>query len=108
LSSFVEEDTTVTVNQSTEETPVVLRESVSPEAGIGELAESRLRCNPYLALKNVSCDYREGVLILRGCVTSYYLKQIAQAAVAPLDGVLRIENQIEVLSQSPGETGHVD
>jgi osmotically-inducible protein OsmY len=65
-----------------------------------ELAERRLRGNPYLALKNVSCDSLDGMLILRGCVPSYYLKQIAQQAVASLEGVERIDNQIEVISPS--------
>ncbi len=66
--------------------------------GIAEGAENRLRCNSYLALKNVSCEYREGVLTLRGCLPSYYLKQMAQTAVARLDGVQRIDNQIEVIA----------
>jgi osmotically-inducible protein OsmY len=65
---------------------------------VAERAESRLRSNPYLALKNVSCEYHAGVLTLRGCLPTYYLKQIAQTAVARLDGVERIVNDIEVVS----------
>lgn len=63
---------------------------------IGELAESRLRSNSYLALRNISCEYRDGALILRGRVPSYYLKQIAQQVVATIAGVSPIVNQIEV------------
>jgi hypothetical protein len=63
-----------------------------------EGAESCLRSNPYLALKNVTCDYREGVLTLRGCLPSYYLKQIAQTAVARVAGEARIVNEIEVVA----------
>jgi hypothetical protein len=63
-----------------------------------EGAENCLRGHSYLALKNVTCDYREGVLTLRGCLPSYYLKQIAQTAVARLAGVDRIVNEIEVIS----------
>ena len=70
----------------------------SPQPGLQELAEGCLRRNPYLALKNVACDCREGVLVLRGCLPSYYLKQVAQEVVARLEGVERIENQIEVLT----------
>jgi osmotically-inducible protein OsmY len=66
-------------------------------SGIAEGAEDRLRHNSYLALKNVSCEYREGVLTLRGCLPSYYLKQMAQSAVARLDGVVRVVNEIEVV-----------
>jgi len=68
----------------------------APPPGIAEGAESCLRGNPYLALKNVSCEYHEGVLTLRGCLPSYYLKQMAQAAVSRVAGVARIVNQIEV------------
>jgi len=68
-----------------------------PESGVAELAESRLRSNSYLALKNVSCEYQQGRLILRGCLPTYYLKQLAQEVVARLDGVDQIVNQIDVL-----------
>jgi hypothetical protein len=65
-------------------------------------AEGCLRRNPDLALKNVSCDCRGGVLVLRGCrrgcLPTYSLEQVAQEVVAHLAGVERIENQIEVLT----------
>jgi hypothetical protein len=63
-----------------------------------EGAQSCLSSNPYLALKNVTCDYREGVLTLRGCLPTYYLKQIAQTAVARVAGGVQIVNEIEVVS----------
>jgi osmotically-inducible protein OsmY len=64
---------------------------------VRELAERCLGSNPYLALKNITCEVTQGTLTLRGCLPSYYLKQIAQAAVARIDGVERIDNQIEVI-----------
>jgi osmotically-inducible protein OsmY len=63
-----------------------------------ELAERCLRSNSYLALKNISCDYLNGVLILRGCVETYYLKQVAQEVVAGVEGLERIDNQIQVVT----------
>ena len=78
------------------------KDSLSPRppscAGIIEGAETRLRANPYLALKNVSCEYEQGVLTLRGCLPTYYLKQMAQTAMDRLDGVDQVVNEIEVLS----------
>jgi hypothetical protein len=63
-----------------------------------ELAERCLRSNPYLALKNVSCDCLDGVLVLRGCLPTYYLKQIAQEIVAhQVRGLGRLDNQIQVV-----------
>jgi hypothetical protein len=70
----------------------------TPCPGPQELAEGCLRRHPYLALKNVCCDWLDGVLVLRGCLPSYYLKQIAQEAVASLEGVERIDNQIQVVT----------
>jgi hypothetical protein len=72
----------------------------NPPQRILEGAESCLRSNAYLALKNVTCDYQEGVLTLRGCLPSYYLKQVAQTAVARVAGGVRIVNEIEVVSPS--------
>jgi osmotically-inducible protein OsmY len=70
----------------------------TPQPGLQELAERCLRSNPYLALKNVSCDCRDGVLVLRGCLPSYYLKQVAQEIVGRLAGVEAIDNQIQVVT----------
>jgi osmotically-inducible protein OsmY len=70
----------------------------TPQPGLKELAERSLRRNPYLALKNVSCDSRDGVLVLRGYLPTYYLKQVAQEAVAHLEGMEAIDNQIQVVT----------
>ena len=59
--------------------------------GVQELAQRRLGANPYLALRGVRCDYRDGVLTLRGCLPTYYLKQLAQEAVG-LPGGVRVVN----------------
>jgi hypothetical protein len=71
---------------------------LAPEAATADLAERCLRRLPYLALRNVSCAWHDGVLVLRGCLPTYYLKQLAQEAVAPLAGARRIDNQIQVVT----------
>jgi hypothetical protein len=63
---------------------------------LGPRAEALLRRNTYLALKNVTCEYQGGTLVLRGSVPTYYLKQVASAVVAGLPGIERIVNQIDV------------
>ena len=67
-------------------------------SGIEESVECRLRGSPYLALRDVGCAYRDGVLTLRGCLPTYYLKQMAQTAVARMEGVQRIVNEIVVIA----------
>ena len=70
---------------------------IAPPELVEEQARVQLSRNPYLALRNVRCDYCAGVLTLRGCLPSYHLKQVAQAAVAALADVEQVVNQIEVL-----------
>jgi CheY-like chemotaxis protein len=67
---------------------------------VEEAASGRLRASPYRALAKVSCAYGSGVLRLSGCLPSYYLKQMAQAAVAGLEGVERVANEVAVVSTS--------
>ena len=72
------------------------------QAGLQAVAERALRSGPYPPLKKLSCDCRGGVLVLRGCLPSYYLKQIAQEVVAhQVQGVGRIDNQIQVVPPAP-------
>jgi len=61
-----------------------------------EQAETRLRNSPYLALRMVSCETRNGMLVLRGSLPTYYLKQLAQATVAGTPGTPPVLNEIEV------------
>jgi hypothetical protein len=72
--------------------------SSDPQASPQAVAEQGLRSSRYPALKTVSCDYQEGVLVLRGRLPTYYLKQIAQEVVAhQVKGVGRLENRIQVV-----------
>ena len=50
--------------------------------------------------RHLTCEFREGLLLLRGRVSSYYYKQVAQEAVLRLDAVEHVVNQIEVISIS--------
>lgn len=61
-------------------------------------AEDQLRHSFYLELRNVSCDFHEGVLTIRGRVPSYHLKQLAQALLCEIEGVLELNNQLEVVA----------
>ena len=64
---------------------------------IGILAERRLWESSHLALRGVSCEYKEGMLILRGRVPTYYLKQLAQTLMKDLNGIELIVNRVEVV-----------
>jgi osmotically-inducible protein OsmY len=62
-------------------------------------AEARLMKSPYWELQQVSCESRQGVVTLRGRVSSYYLKQIAQEFVGQLIAVVEVDNRLNVVLQ---------
>ena len=57
---------------------------------------SRLRSSSHPRLRHVECEYHEGIVILRGRVPTYYLKQLAQSVVLSHSKVEELVNQIEV------------
>jgi osmotically-inducible protein OsmY len=71
-----------------------------PGDGVVLAAEARLRKSAYVELRRVACEYHEGALTLHGRVSSYYLKQLAQSLVSELEGVLELNNQLDVNSSS--------
>jgi osmotically-inducible protein OsmY len=78
--------------------PVLAREDAVRTA-----AEATLRHADYLPLRRIRCEYHEGVLTLRGSVPTYHLKQIAQTLVCSLNGILEVNNRLEVGPAAGGE-----
>jgi osmotically-inducible protein OsmY len=72
--------------------------SSKPRSVVQAEAQSRLRKSRYHELHLVSCDFHEGVLTLRGCVSSFYLKQVAQELIRRLDGAEEVNNRLEVVA----------
>lgn len=58
--------------------------------------EGHLRATSYAQLRDVSCELELGVLTLRGRVSSFYMKQIAQTLVREVPGVSQVVNLIQV------------
>jgi osmotically-inducible protein OsmY len=64
-------------------------------------ATQRLQESSYPSVRRVVCEFHGGMLTLRGRVSSYYLKQIAQTLILGMKGVEGIDNQLEVLTSLP-------
>jgi len=75
---------------------IVVLELERTSSELAETAQDHLRRSPYSAIRRVSCEHRHGTLVLRGRLTSYYLKQVAQETVVGLDGVVQVINEVEV------------
>jgi osmotically-inducible protein OsmY len=70
---------------------------------IAEIAQATLRRSSYFELRDVSCDFSGGTRTLRGRVPSYHLKQLAQASVAEVPGVVEVNNRVEVVMPRPSQ-----
>lgn len=57
---------------------------------------SALKRNPHLPHRTLRLETRQGHVILRGTVRSYYQKQMAQESLRGVEGIHQIENQLEV------------
>lgn len=55
-----------------------------------------LRSYALRGLAQVSCEMQQGMAILHGKVSSYYLKQLAQEVVKNVDGVDVVVNRVHV------------
>ncbi len=74
-----------------------------PPLAAEDVVASAMNClakSVYRALRGVVCQYDRGAIILRGRLSSYYEKQLAQESVRGLQGVERIVNEIEVSDHS--------
>ena len=68
---------------------------------IHQAASSALADSKYLPLRRLSCTVSDGVVEISGTVSSYYLKQLAQAAVLHLHKVENVRNLVQVSGESP-------
>ena len=69
--------------------------ALSSQPVLHKLVDEALNQSPYFARRGLRFEAQEGEVVLRGTVRSYYHKQMAQG-FARIDGVRRIENQLEV------------
>lgn len=65
-------------------------------SAIVKAATECLQNSPYQPVKKVLCECSHGILILRGNVSTFYQKQVAQEAVARVNGVTQVRNDIQV------------
>lgn len=63
---------------------------------LAHMVHSAINANPYLTGRKLRFEAEAGRVVLRGTVSTYFQKQMAQEALRNIDGVQEIENQLEV------------
>jgi hypothetical protein len=71
--------------------PPVLQESPFAQA---------LRASPFPSLRKLSLEEGENTVTIRGQVSSYYLKQLAQETILPLLDGQQLCNRVQVVSET--------
>jgi hypothetical protein len=70
--------------------------SAADPPSLGRWVETSLRGSGHLALRGVVCDSRGDIVRLRGCLSTYLLKQVAETIGGEVEGVRLIINRIVV------------
>lgn len=67
------------------------------DATLEERIESAADDSPYLTGSNISLEQISERVVVRGVVSTYYEKQMAQETLLRVDGVESVDNHLEVL-----------
>lgn len=68
-------------------------------------ARRLLFSSEYREVRGLVCETCEGILILRGQVSSWHQKQVAQETLRHLSGIRKIVNNVEVVPLHPSRYG---
>ncbi len=80
-----------------------LKSDVAHNEQIAQALCDRLQQSPYLAIRQLTCEFREGAATLRGTVPTYHTRQIALATAKSVEGVKSVDDRIEVPTQGTAE-----
>jgi hypothetical protein len=75
---------------------------VSPPTQEQSRVSLALRHSPIPALRKLSVEESEAVVVIHGKVPSYYLKQLAQETLMPLLGNRELCNRVAVVREMAG------
>jgi len=68
-------------------------------------ARRLLLSSEYREVRALACETCEGILVLRGQVSSWHQKQVAQEILRHLSGIRKIVNNVEVVPLHPSRYG---
>ena len=60
------------------------------------ISQQRIKNSKYFEVRTVQCEVCSGILFLRGQVSSYFLKQLAQETVRFMEGIRGITKDVVV------------
>jgi hypothetical protein len=70
---------------------------MTPSLPVRSRAAQALFDSAHPALRRLKVEETDSSLVIKGSVTSYFLKQMAQELIKPVQGPRRLDNQVEVV-----------
>jgi predicted NBD/HSP70 family sugar kinase len=83
-----------------EEVATMYRTLEKEERDMAEGVERAMRATGYGVLRAIRISVNPQAVVLGGRVTSYYLKQLAQAAATAVSGARAVHNELDVVPPS--------
>jgi osmotically-inducible protein OsmY len=77
--------------------PLSVRRHIHPAHCVANEIRSRFESSSYVELRNVEPVLKAGHLTLTGEVSTFYLKQLATSLAGGVEGVMQIDNRLDVL-----------
>jgi hypothetical protein len=62
-------------------------------------AQLRIQMARHPSLRLLTCEHRDGVLVIEGAVPTFHHKQLAQETMRDIPGVAQIKNMVKVVPQ---------
>jgi osmotically-inducible protein OsmY len=69
---------------------------IATSPNLNERVDAAIQTSPYLAGQQLRFEAADGRVVLKGVVRSYFQKQMAQETLRRIDGIVFIENDLEV------------
>ena len=64
--------------------------------GIADKIQTAIENSPHIPRRTLRYEAKEGHVVLRGTVSTYFQKLMAQEAIRDIEGVGQIRNELEV------------
>lgn len=69
---------------------------LATSCNLTDRVDAAIQTSPYLAGQQLRFEAADGRVVLKGVVRSYFQKQMAQESLRRIDGIVCIENDLEV------------
>lgn len=87
---------TLTLERASHDETKTVPNAIEIRGKLTRISLQHIKSSKYPEVRRIQCEVREGILFLRGQVSSYHFKQLVQEAVRSVEGIECIANHVEV------------